>query len=326
MALSAFGTADQRFTVPAAAPLGEYRVVVQLRRGGRWTDVASAWYRVAEYRPPEFLVDVTADTGSRYAGDSVTAGVEARYLFGAPMGRAAVRWTLRQQSAWPYELEIPGTDGYYLGETGWWYEESGEENLPVQIAASGVDTLDATGRLPLRLKLGETVRGRPSRATVEATVVDVNRQTVSASASLMVHPADFYLGAKPEGDELLLAGRHAGAGRRRRRAARRRPGAGRPGHGHHRTARMAFGAPGPGRLWRTGGRVGVGHRRALCPHDGGRTGVLRLHAAGGWHVHRHLPRGRCRRPAGVDQLLPLGHRQGLGAVERREPVQDGRRP
>ena len=29
------------------------------------------------------------------------ASVEARYLFGAPMGRAAVRWTLRQQSTWP---------------------------------------------------------------------------------------------------------------------------------------------------------------------------------------------------------------------------------
>ena len=161
VALSAFGTADQRFTVPAAAPLGEYRVVAQLRRGGRWTEVAATQYRVAEYRPPEFLVDVTADTARRHAGDSVTAGVEARYLFGAPMGRAAVRWTLRQQSAWPDELEIPGTDGYYLGETGWWYEESGEGNPPVQIAASGVDTLDATGRLPLRLKLGETERGRP---------------------------------------------------------------------------------------------------------------------------------------------------------------------
>jgi alpha-2-macroglobulin len=199
VALSAFGTADQRFTVPAAAPLGVYRVVAQLRRGGRWTEVAAARYRVAEYRPPEFLVDVTADTGSRYAGDSVTAGVEARYLFGAPMGRAAVRWTLRQQSAWPDELEVPGTDGYYLGETGWWYEESVEANPPVQIAASGVDTLDATGHLPLRLKLGETERGRPSRATLEATVVDVNRQTVSASASLKVHPADVYLAAKPEG-------------------------------------------------------------------------------------------------------------------------------
>jgi uncharacterized protein YfaS (alpha-2-macroglobulin family) len=62
-----------------------------------------------------------------------------------------------------------------------------------------VDTLDAGGRLLLHLRLAETQRGRPSRATLEATVVDVNRQTVSASASVLVHPADFYLGAKPEG-------------------------------------------------------------------------------------------------------------------------------
>jgi uncharacterized protein YfaS (alpha-2-macroglobulin family) len=200
VALSAFGTADQRFTVPAAAPLGEYRVVTQLRRAGRWTEVASTSYRVAEYRPPEFLVDVTADSGSRYAGDSVTAGVEARYLFGAPMGRAAVRWTLRQQTAWPYEIGIPGTDDFYVGETGWWYEDAGEASPPVQIAATGVDTLDAAGHLALRLKLGESVRGRPAYATVEATVVDVNRQTVSASASLVVHPADFYLAARPAGE------------------------------------------------------------------------------------------------------------------------------
>ena len=52
----------------------------------------------------------------------------------------------------------------------------------------------------MRLRLGETERGRPSRATVEATVTDVNRQTVSASASVVVHPAAFYLGVKPEGE------------------------------------------------------------------------------------------------------------------------------
>jgi uncharacterized protein YfaS (alpha-2-macroglobulin family) len=199
VALSPFGTADQRFLIPASVPLGEYRVAIQLRREGKWSDISSTGYRIAEYRPPEFLVDVTADSGRYFAGDSVRASVEARYLFGAPMGRAAVRWTLRQQSTWPGEVEIPGTDGFYTSETGWWYEEMDESSPPVQIAASGVDTLDAGGRLPLHLRLAETQRGRPSQATLEATVVDVNRQTVSASASVLVHPADFYVGAKPEG-------------------------------------------------------------------------------------------------------------------------------
>jgi len=199
VALSAFGTADQRFLLPAMSPLGTYRVAAQLRREGRWTEIASTSYQVAEYRPPEFLVDVTADTGARFGGDSITGAVEARYLFGAPMGRAAVRWTLRQQSS-PYaDVQIPNADDFYISESGWWYDEETEPSQPIQIAASGVDTLDPSGHLALRLKLGETLRGRPSHATLEATVVDVNRQTVSASAPLVVHPAAFYLGAKPEG-------------------------------------------------------------------------------------------------------------------------------
>src|SRR5262249_20659237 len=134
--------------------------------------------------------------------------VEARYLFGAPMGRAALRWTLRQQPGYTGGPDIPGTDGYYLTETGWWYEELGDQPPPVQVAASGLDTLDSQGPVSLRLQLGETVRGRPSRATIEATVTDVNRQTVSASTSLVVHPADFYLGAKSEGSDYFWVEGH----------------------------------------------------------------------------------------------------------------------
>jgi uncharacterized protein YfaS (alpha-2-macroglobulin family) len=199
VALSEFGTAEQRFQVPAGAALGEYGVSLQLRREGRWQDVANDYYRVAEYRPPEFLVDVHADSGIRFAGDSVRTGVEARYLFGAPMGRASTRWTLRRQSVDGWELGVPGTEGFSLGETGWWYEDYDNQLPQVTVQASGIDTLDPSGRLALTLPVGPTERGRASRATFEATVTDVNRQTVSASASVLVHPAAFYLGARPAG-------------------------------------------------------------------------------------------------------------------------------
>jgi uncharacterized protein YfaS (alpha-2-macroglobulin family) len=213
VALSGFGTAAQRFEIPSDAALGEYRVAAQLRREGRWTDVAQASYRIAEYRPPEFLVEVATDSGARFAGDSIGAAVEARYLFGAPMGRAAVRWSLRQESLLYGGIEIPGTEGFYLGDGGWWYEELSQPRAAVQVPASGVDTLDAAGRLGLRLRLGETERGRPSRATLEATVTDVNRQTVSAASSVVVHPAAFYLGVKPEGESWFwTAGRPASVG------------------------------------------------------------------------------------------------------------------
>ncbi len=200
VALSSFGTANASLVVPAAPGLGIYEVAVELRRKGRWTEVASASYRVAEYRPPEFLVDVAVDSGARVAGDSIGTAVEARYLFGAPMGRAAVSWTLRQQSDGGGP-DIPGLDDFLIGDTGWWWEAMDEGPSPVQVTASGTDTLDARGRLALRLPLGGTQKGRAGFATFEATVKDVNRQTVSASAAVVVHPAAFYLGAKPDGKD-----------------------------------------------------------------------------------------------------------------------------
>jgi len=174
VALSPFGTSDQTIALPATLPLGSYDVRVSLKRPGHYVELARASYRVAEYRPPEFLVDVATDSAARFPGDSVTARVEARYLFGAPMGRAAVSWTARQTSLDFWDLSIPGTDGYYLGENGMWWEEY-QDRTPTQTIAEGSDTLDASGRTALRVALGEPPKGRPARAVIEATVTDVNR-------------------------------------------------------------------------------------------------------------------------------------------------------
>ena len=187
----------------------------QLRREGRWMDLAAAWYRVAEYRPPEFLVDVAADSGARYRRGLGRRGtVEARYLFGAPMGRAAVRWTLRQQSL------------LYLGASrsraprasssaraGWWYEELAGRSCPrCRSPASGLDTLDPAGRLGLRLPLGRdraraaprAPRSRPRSPT------STGRRCPPRPPRCVVHPPAFYLGAKPDGEELVLDRRQAG--------------------------------------------------------------------------------------------------------------------
>ncbi len=210
---TAFGTAAQALPLAATLPLGTYRVSVKLKRGGGWVDVARTTYRVAEYRPPEFLVSVGADTAGRLAGDTLTATVEARYLFGAPMARVPVRWTLRRETLWPWEVDIPGTTGFYLGEDAWW-QESGDEDgaggSRVETMASGTDTLDGDGRAYLRVALGTPRRGRPARAMLQATVTDVNRQVVVASAAATVHPAGLYVGARPRGSWFWTAGTAVG--------------------------------------------------------------------------------------------------------------------
>lgn len=192
-----FGSSTLSLPVAADAGLGTYTVAIELRREGRWQPLHEASYRVAEYRPPEFLVDVTADTATRFALDSASAIVQARYLFGAPMARAAVRWVARQQTVQAWELQVPGTDGWYLGENGWW-EEEGERSA---VLSGGEDTLDAGGQLRVPYQLGPAPAGRAVRATFQAVVADVNNQAVGAQATRLVHPAAFYLAARPGGTE-----------------------------------------------------------------------------------------------------------------------------
>jgi len=203
VAVSPFGTADQSFAIAPNAPLGYYNVRIYRRLDGKWRSAATKSYQVAEYRPPEFLVSVsTGERTPRYAGDSVSATVEARYLFGAPMGRAAITWFARQRTASPWSFDIPNTEGYVIGEQGWWWEEEADQSSGSgSVFANATDTLDATGHLTLKAEAPPPAKGKPAWLSFEATVTDVNRQTVTAAATVMVHAASFYIGAKTEGTE-----------------------------------------------------------------------------------------------------------------------------
>lgn len=198
VAPSPFGTSDQMFQLPGDLALGSYAVQVQQRRAGEWLALATASYRVAEYRPPEFLVEAASDSTVRFPGDSAWARIEARYLFGAPMARAALTWTARQVPLDFWQLNLPHTDGFFFGENGWWWEAD-QERASVQTLGQGTDTLDAQGRKEVRFALAPTAKGRPARAVIEASVTDVNRQSVAAQTSVLVQAASFYIGAKPLG-------------------------------------------------------------------------------------------------------------------------------
>ena len=194
---SAFGTADQSVELPTTAAVGVYMVDIQARRQGKWRSVAQTSYRVAEYRPPEFLVELNAENTPKFPGNRFAATIQARYLFGAPMARADVTWMARQAPVSAWELDIPGVEDWYVGESGAWWEDTGDE--PPQVVASGVDTLDARGERTLSVTLPGTPKGRPARVTLEVGVTDVNRQAVGATRSTIVHPADIYIAARPSG-------------------------------------------------------------------------------------------------------------------------------
>ncbi|MEJ7813370.1 MAG: MG2 domain-containing protein, partial [Gemmatimonadaceae bacterium] len=194
-ALGAFGTAEFGMTLPASAPLGRYTLLLERKRNDEWLALASARYDVSEYRAPEFSVGWDASAGPRFAGDTLRSALTARYLFGGAMGGAAVSWAARQDPLPAGELRIPGVAGYYVGINDWFgvRERPREERM----LGSGAGTLDSAGRIHVTVPLPDSTDGLPSRLVLEATVTDVNRQSVAARTTLRVEPADFYIAARP---------------------------------------------------------------------------------------------------------------------------------
>ena len=231
-----------RCSFPTTAAVGHYGVEIQAKRQGKWRTVAQTSYRVAEYRPPEFLVELNAENATKLPGDRFGATVQARYLFGAPMARA--------------DRHVDGASGTRVtvgarhsrdGRTGTSARPApGGRTTPrsrAQVIASGIDTLDARGERALSVTLPATPKGRPARVTLEVGVTDVNRQAVGTTRSTIVHPAEFYVAAKPSGTDYFWKAGTPQSVARARCPTGRPEGDGRSRAGHGRAARMASRAP-----------------------------------------------------------------------------------
>src|SRR5205814_4964014 len=57
---------------------------------------------------------------------------------------------------------------------------------------------DSSGKHRLRIDFDSVKPARPSSVTAEASVEDVNRQTWTSTATMLVHPANLYVGLKSE--------------------------------------------------------------------------------------------------------------------------------
>ena len=247
-------------------------------------------------------------------GDRFGATVQARYLFGAPMARADARRGLARQAT---DVAVGARDpghgrDWYLGESGAWWEDDTEEPATGHSPAAPTRSTRAASARS-RSRFPPTPKGRPARVTFEVGVTDVNRQAVGATRSTLVHPAEFYVAAKPLGASYFW---QAGTPQSIGVLAVRPDGqkvAGRARAGHDRAPRVAPRASRAERHVRGRGRVGVGHRRALHGHDRRRRRCRarsRLTPAASYTItlHRHGP----QRPRGDDELPALGVREATG--------------
>ena len=194
--VSAVGGFDTKFTLPKTPNLGYATVSFEAR--GRVTGHYSHGFQIEEFRRPEFEVSAQASQGPFLVGGSGDVTVQAKYFAGGPLPGAPVNWYLTASET---SFTPPNRDEFIFGSwEPWWgrfsYDDDGGFRYKAPKDWSHASKTDGTGAHTLHLDFLSVNPAKPMAVTANASVTDVNRQAWSASAALIVHPANLYVGVK----------------------------------------------------------------------------------------------------------------------------------
>jgi uncharacterized protein YfaS (alpha-2-macroglobulin family) len=164
-------------------------------------------FLVSAYRAPEFEVSLTTDKADYLAGETINAALGVKYFFGGNAANAKVQWNLLASDYFFNRYAGPGnySFGDYDSIIGFYSRGPGFNEL----IASGEGTTDANGKLVIGVPADLSKRKGSATFTLEASVTDVNDQSVSARASAVVHKGKFYFGVGTDayiynaGDEIV---------------------------------------------------------------------------------------------------------------------------
>jgi uncharacterized protein YfaS (alpha-2-macroglobulin family) len=202
----AYGGLAGEFPLPKGAMLGAYNLQVLYPDGQRFVGAGS--FRVEEYKKPEFEVQVEAPKEPVRLGEKVTATVQARYYFGAPVTRARVKYKVLRSSysdtwyprgAWDW-MYGPGY-WWFAADYAWypgWHEWGLGRRMPiwwprphvppevvleneVEIGPDGIVKLPID-TLPARELHGD----QDHQYDITAEVVDESRRTIVGTGKVLV--------------------------------------------------------------------------------------------------------------------------------------------
>ncbi|MCL6511657.1 MAG: Ig-like domain-containing protein [Anaerolineae bacterium] len=196
MPLDASGSFNGQFALDNGAPTGQYFLQAcipkpNVRQDESQCSYYGVFFLVSAYRAPEFEVVATTDKADYRDGEAIDATFDARYFFGGNVAGARVQWALLASDYFFDRYAGPG--GYTFGDFDYTARPFGFSE-PI---ANGEGVTDAQGRFTLRLPADLSKRKTSARFTLEASITDVNDQSVAARANVVVHKGALYLGIAP---------------------------------------------------------------------------------------------------------------------------------
>ncbi len=176
--LSSRGTFHGELTLAEEAPLGTYQIQAQTEEGG-----STGSFEVAEYKKPEYKVNVTTPQRFVPAGDKSKFEINARYFFGAPVANADVKYYIYRSRYYPSywetdELEPEPDDDSEYSSYGSYYSD---------MVTDGEGKLDASGRLeiPFDVPANNEDDIWDFQYRLEAQVTDASRRSINGTANLV---------------------------------------------------------------------------------------------------------------------------------------------
>ena len=190
--ISPLGGFDFKYKLPDNVNLGTGNVRLTIK-GVTARGLSHYHYiKIQEFRRPEFEIKATVGSGPHMVGGSALVTARAAYFAGGGLPNARVRWRVTTHSA---HFTPPGRGEYiFVGWRPWWwghdYYGSGAKYQQFQ------GKTDSQGTHRIRLHFDALDPPKPKSVTASATVTDVNRQSWTATKTLLVHPANHYVGLK----------------------------------------------------------------------------------------------------------------------------------
>ena len=189
--VSEMGTFAGDIHLDEAARTGNYHFLID-PDGLRWWE----YFQVAEYRKPQFQVEVTPAKDQVVVGDQVQAEVASTYFFGGAVDGAEVEWAVYADD---YSFDGPGRYSYQDFQD--WYNYRWDNSYSYgygNMVAEGQGVTDSSGHFTIELPAEQGDETGARLWTLEATVIDINEQRVTGRAEVVMHPAAQYAGIYAE--------------------------------------------------------------------------------------------------------------------------------
>ncbi|MBL8181372.1 MAG: Ig-like domain-containing protein [Blastocatellia bacterium] len=195
--LNVFGAFDFKFSIPDNANLGYGRIDISTNSALSGGSTQHS-FQIQEFRRPEFEVTAKVETEApHFVGGNAMVAVEAKYYAGGGLANADANWNV---TATATNYTPPNRGDFTFGTwTPWWWDFDGGYGRGGYSGGSSQSfkgTTDASGKHVLKIDFDSVKPPRPYTVTASASVQDVNRQTWGSQTSLLVHPADLYVGIR----------------------------------------------------------------------------------------------------------------------------------